>query len=829
MSGPDRGPLRVLIACDWFPPSTKAGGPPRSLAGIVELEAAEYQIHVLTRDRDLGDRAPYPSEVITGSLRPGAAEVQRVAPRIWPTACALRATGGVDILYLNSIFSALYAILPLLLTTIRLMAPSLVLIAPRGETASAALRIGRTKKSAAAALIRLMIRRLDVVWHASNEREAVDIARFAGPAARIVVLADPAPPPASAPDFASCDPALLAFVGRMVPIKNFELVVSALAMLNRPVELSVLGTIEDERYWSRCLSRLERAAVPVRLTVMGHRDAAEVRAVLRRSVALVLPTRGENFGHAIAEAMAEGCPPLIPDTTLWTPLILRGGGRLIDPDDPRPLAAALAHVLAMPAEDRTKQRELVHRVYHQWWCEERGARSLFDQAWSCARDEEADGPTTGSVTPATASPSVRSHVLIAPVTQVIAAISTALTALVAARQHQYADIGAYAAGVAICAVVSGLISGGTSLQFITGDADTRAAVRLVRRRFIAPTMALCAVMISLIYHVLVPHVHITGVLLGCATVTLSNLVGLETATLQKHGRMLAWSAVTVGSRLLSLGALALGAPYSLGMTAGAAAAMAGSWQLARGLEPGVATSRRFGNLLRTAYAHRSLGLIAWLDVAMLRLPFLVAPFVADVQTAGVFATLLSAQQSITGLLTSGLFTIMTVRGEPHRRPAGSARLAHARSEVLLIAVAVPIAAAGIAFAPAATAAFGTSTGVSHFVWIALMIGVPLVCVNRAAQYRYLSLCQARRATVALLAICAGSVVASLVAGALRDIHLLGASVVLGELVGVLLLGYLHLVHRSPWSRDSQIARPQLAVSSPVLPRVVLQDDPRVTP
>jgi glycosyltransferase involved in cell wall biosynthesis len=40
----------------------------------------------------------------------------------------------------------------------------------------------------------------------------------------------------------------------------------------------------------------------------------------------VLPTKGENFGHAIFEAMAVGCPVLISDQTPWTNLEQKNAG-----------------------------------------------------------------------------------------------------------------------------------------------------------------------------------------------------------------------------------------------------------------------------------------------------------------------------------------------------------------------------------------------------------------------------------------------------------------------------------------------------------------------
>ena len=46
----------------------------------------------------------------------------------------------------------------------------------------------------------------------------------------------------------------------------------------------------------------------------------------------LFPTRGENFGHVVAEALSVGCPVLTTPTTIWTDLLTSGGGSVFDGD-----------------------------------------------------------------------------------------------------------------------------------------------------------------------------------------------------------------------------------------------------------------------------------------------------------------------------------------------------------------------------------------------------------------------------------------------------------------------------------------------------------------
>ena len=49
----------ILTITHYFQPGYKAGGPIRSLANFVEWLSGEFEIKIITSDRDLGDTQPY--------------------------------------------------------------------------------------------------------------------------------------------------------------------------------------------------------------------------------------------------------------------------------------------------------------------------------------------------------------------------------------------------------------------------------------------------------------------------------------------------------------------------------------------------------------------------------------------------------------------------------------------------------------------------------------------------------------------------------------------------------------------------------------------------
>ena len=80
----------------------------------------------------------------------------------------------------------------------------------------------------------------------------------------------------------------------------------------------------------------------------------------------LLPTRGENFGHAIFDALEVGLPVLISDQTPWRELEQIGAGWSLSLADPDRFAAAIDRMAALGPGERIALR--------------RGARALAESS-----------------------------------------------------------------------------------------------------------------------------------------------------------------------------------------------------------------------------------------------------------------------------------------------------------------------------------------------------------------------------------------------------------------------------------------------------------------
>lgn len=316
--------ISVICITDYFLPGFKGGGPIRTLANLCELLAEDLTFSIFTRDRDLGMTEAYPNISANSWSQTSYGQIFYATPDRF-SAKGLRAImsyGEFDVLYLNSFWSYRASISVYLNWRIsgRNVA---ILIAPRGEFSPGALALKRLKKSAFLMLMRGLGLYRHVHWHASNSLEASDILRqFPDAEKRIHIAADPismvkvdeAPPLFP---IKTAGRLKIAFISRISPKKNLDGLIKILGGVQRKVELSIYGPIEDAAYWRKCLTRIDELPDGISVVYHGPVDPRDITATFAAHDIFAFPTHGENFGHVIFEALRAGTPVLLSDQTPW--------------------------------------------------------------------------------------------------------------------------------------------------------------------------------------------------------------------------------------------------------------------------------------------------------------------------------------------------------------------------------------------------------------------------------------------------------------------------------------------------------------------------------
>ena len=111
----------------------------------------------------------------------------------------------------------------------------------------------------------------------------------------------------------------IVFYSRIVPKKNLLLLLKWLARLNNDnISLDIYGTVEDKVYFEKCMYEIKNNNLNNSVKYLGFLNSDEVQKKLSVYDFFILPTKNENFGHVIIEALYSLVPLILSDKTPFT-------------------------------------------------------------------------------------------------------------------------------------------------------------------------------------------------------------------------------------------------------------------------------------------------------------------------------------------------------------------------------------------------------------------------------------------------------------------------------------------------------------------------------
>ena len=356
----------VLILMGAFWPGNDSSGPNQSVKALAQALSEIFDFRVLARDVPFGARA---TGAPAGWNDLGFAQARYLpVGRLGATglARALSVTPH-DLLWLNGFFDREFTLPTLILRRLNRIPAKPMLLSPRGEFGSGALALKGGRKRHFVRAARALGLLSGVTLHATNEAEADAIRAGVGADADVAVSANvralpamPAPIPADGPA------TRVAFVGRISPVKRLHQALEILHGVQSPMTFSIFGPEQDASYAARC--RALAAALPahVRVVWRGEIGNDAIPGELASIDLFFLPTAGENFGHAIFEALACGVPALISDQTPWRGLQGAQAGWDLPLADNAAFAAALDAFAAMTPEAHAQLRRGARAKAEHW-------------------------------------------------------------------------------------------------------------------------------------------------------------------------------------------------------------------------------------------------------------------------------------------------------------------------------------------------------------------------------------------------------------------------------------------------------------------------------
>mgnify|MGYP004468323083 CR=1 FL=1 len=307
--------MKILIVTGGFFPGVKCGGPPVSVNNFCTL-MRDDECYVVAKNHDMGESEPY-KNIHSGWNDRGNCKVKYLSDSEYGMKGFADAMDEIspDVLYLQSLFAD--CIIPCLALAKKRNIP--VLLAPRGELCPGAMK-KKYKKLPYILFLRMSGLARNVSFQSTSEDELEGIKKYFGDNARCYSLTNVPSMPSeifSHPEKKAGE-ARLVFLSRIVPKKNLRKAIDTLAGVKGHVCLDIYGPIEDADYYGTCLSAADELPSTVKVAYKGAVGQGDAARVFAGYDAFVFPTKSENYGHVIAEALSAGCPVIVSDQTPWT-------------------------------------------------------------------------------------------------------------------------------------------------------------------------------------------------------------------------------------------------------------------------------------------------------------------------------------------------------------------------------------------------------------------------------------------------------------------------------------------------------------------------------
>jgi glycosyltransferase involved in cell wall biosynthesis len=322
---------KILIFIDWFLPGYKAGGPVRSCANMIEALTDEYDFYVFTRNTDYTENNPYPLPANTWIQQNGFKAYYAGPDNLkWKTYQNIMQQNVYDAVYINGIYSKWFSIYPVKAAK-KYLPNSKIIAASRGMLAPSAIQVKYFKKKIFLTWANVSGLYKNIVFHATNETEKKQIEKNIKHYQNIVV-ADNFPPviKSTQKSIKQSDKLKLICIARIAPEKNQLYALSILKNCKTNIEYNLYGPIYDEAYWNECIKQINSMPAHIKVHYHGSIEPNRIMDILCEHDFLFMPTRGENYGHIIAESLSLGIPVILSTNTPWKNLQQHGAGYDID-------------------------------------------------------------------------------------------------------------------------------------------------------------------------------------------------------------------------------------------------------------------------------------------------------------------------------------------------------------------------------------------------------------------------------------------------------------------------------------------------------------------
>ena len=331
--------MKIVIFIDWFAPAYKAGGPIQSIVNLVSSNLQDVHYKIICSNKDLD------GQFLQGVKYDEWVDYNTYTT-VWynsnnknlPRLIRCVNAWNPDIYFINGVYSIYYNFLPVIIGK-----ASKKIISARGMLHAGALTQKSFKKKIYLLVWKLLQIHKKNLFHATNEDEKNYIESVFGKKIKVHVAPNL---PRDLQVIKISSKAIITLqmlsIGLISPMKNYLMVIKALCKCRENIHYTIYGPIKDRDYWQECVEEMKQLPSNITIEYKGDLPTAKVPKALEKAHVFILPSKSENFGHAIFEALTSGKPVITSYFTPWNNLVEAKAGLNVSIENDYELSNAIS-------------------------------------------------------------------------------------------------------------------------------------------------------------------------------------------------------------------------------------------------------------------------------------------------------------------------------------------------------------------------------------------------------------------------------------------------------------------------------------------------------
>lgn len=320
---------RILIFNGYYYPAKNCGGPVTSIENIVNSCSDEFDFYIVCYNHDWNDSKPFDRK-INKWYELGKAKVMYVPNSYLDFSIKhmkeLFKSIKPNLVWFSGVLTPNNKIVAAICGK-RMNIP--ILFSPRGEVSADRIVIKSYKKIPYLKLISMLGLYKGCYFHGTSDDEIEGLNKFFSPdtnhlfrVANIPIIQQPI----LVKNVKESGTLRVIFFSRIHEVKNLLYAVKRVCKCKQNICFDVYGPMESPDYWEECIKVYDSAPNNITINYCGIITKEKLSQTIQGYDCFLFPTINENYGHVIAECLANSRPVILSKgTTPWDDLDNRAG------------------------------------------------------------------------------------------------------------------------------------------------------------------------------------------------------------------------------------------------------------------------------------------------------------------------------------------------------------------------------------------------------------------------------------------------------------------------------------------------------------------------